>query len=459
MGIRRPHRAHVPVPSSARPPDPGGGLTRRQVLLGSLAAAGGVATVGALGGCSPAAVAAGGAVPLSYWHLLSGGDGIVMANLVEEVNAMGHGYDATQTVLAWGAPYYTKLAMASVGGRAPDVAVMHASRVAGYAPGGLLDPWDLDLLADVGVQEGDFLERVWQKGTLDGNVYSIALDSHPFILMYNTDVAAQAGALGPDGRLVPIEDPETFLEVARAMQAVTGGHGVAYGYLGDGAQMWRLFYTFYKQHGADFDLSGDKAKVDVDAAVSSLEYIQRMLDGTVATPNGDYGTAVSEFASAEAGMFLTGVWELPTMKAAGFGLDAQPIPTLFGTPAAYADSHAFTLPHQNDPDPEHRRATYEFVADLLKNSLPWAEAGHIPAFQPVVESEDYAQLTPQANYAPAAEILNYDPEAWFTGSGSDFQNYFLETVQNVFLQGADPREGFEAFVRRIDVQLAKPNPV
>ena len=71
-----------------------------------------------------------------------------MAGLVDEVNAVHHGYDATQTVLAWGAPYYTKLAMASVGGRAPDTAIMHASRVAGYAPGGLLDPWDLDLLAE-----------------------------------------------------------------------------------------------------------------------------------------------------------------------------------------------------------------------------------------------------------------------------------------------------------------------
>ena len=462
MALRRPHRAPVtvaPPEQVGRAPDPGGGPSRRQVLLGGLAALGGAAALGALGGCSPSGAAGSGTRQLSYWHLLSGGDGVTMAGLVEDANASGHGYRAVQTVLAWGAPYYTKLAMASVGGRAPDLAVMHASRIAGYAPGGLLDPWDLDLLAEVGVREDDFLERVWQKGTLDGQVYSVALDSHPFVLMYNTDVAEQAGALGPDGQLVPVEDPDTFLEVARAMQGVTGGHGLSYGYLGDGAQMWRLFYTLYKQHGADFDLSGERAVVDTDAAVSSLEYIQKMLDGTVCTPNGDYGTAVSEFVSGGSGMFLTGVWELPTAQAAGIAFDAQPIPTLFGTPAAYADSHAFTLPHQNDPDPEQRRASYQFVADLLGESIAWAQAGHVPAFQPVVDSAEYGELIPQAHYARAAEILNYDPEAWFTGSGSDFQSYFLETVQNVFLQGADPAAGFDAFVRRIDVQLAKPNPV
>ncbi|MEZ0447113.1 extracellular solute-binding protein [Cellulomonas sp. ICMP 17802] len=438
---------------------PGSGITRRQMLLGSLAAVGGVAAAGALAGCTPASAASNGVNQLAFWHLLSGGDGINMAGLVDKVNGLHHGYEATQTVLAWGAPYYTKLAMASVGGRAPDTAIMHASRVAGYAPGGLLDPWDLDLLAENGVHQSDFLDRVWAKGGLNGTQYSIALDSHPFIMMYNTDVADQAGVLGADGQLAPIDSPDQFLEIARAMQAVTGKHGLSYGYLGDGAQMWRLFYTLYKQHGADFDLSGAKAKVDEDAAVSSLQFVQQLLDGTICTPSGDYGTAVSEFMSGESGMFFTGVWELPTAKNAGIPFDAQPIPTLFGTPAAYADSHAFTLPHQSSPNEQQRRATYRFVADILTSSLAWAEAGHIPAFQPVVQSPEYQALLPQAHYAPAAEILNYDPEAWFTGSGSDFQNYFLETVQGVYLDGSDPAKGFDAFVKRVNVQLSKPNPV
>jgi multiple sugar transport system substrate-binding protein len=223
--------------------------------------------------------------------------------------------------------------------------------------------------------------------------------------------------------------------------------------------MWRLFYTLYRQHGAEFDLSGDEAVVDKDAAVESLEFIQQLLDGTIATPSGDYGTAVSEFMTGGSGMFFTGVWELPTAIAAGFAFDAQPIPTLYGTPAAYADSHAFTLPHQSSPDEKQRRATYQFVSDLLKGSFGWAEAGHVPAFQPVVESSKYQNLLPQAHYASAAEVINYDPEAWFTGSGSDFQNYFLETVQSVYLNGDDPAAGFDRFVRRVNAQLAKPNPV
>jgi len=368
-------------------------------------------------------------------------------------------FGVSQTVLAWGPPYYTKLSMASVGGRGPDVAVMHATRLPGYAPGGLLDPWDEEMLAEFGMDRSNFLDRVWEKGTVDGKVYSIALDTHPFIMMYNTDIAEQAGVLGPDGQLEEITSPDQFLEVARAMQAVTGEHGLSYGYLGDGAQMWRLFYTLFKQQGGEMDLSGTQAVVDTDAAVTSLEYMQQLLDGTVATASGDYATALSEFISGKSGLFFTGVWELPTAINAGIPFNAMPIPTLFGTPAAYADSHAFVLPHQLALDEAKRRASYEFVSAILKGSLSWAEAGHIPAYQPVVQSEGYQELEPQRNYASAAEILNYDPPAWFTGSGSDFQNYFRDGVQNVLLAGDDAARGFGAFIDRINQLMAKPNPV
>ncbi|ROS76495.1 extracellular solute-binding protein [Cellulomonas sp. PhB143] len=423
-----------------------------------MAALGGVTIASALSGCASPTDTASGVEQLDFWHLLSGGDGVTMAGLVEKANAQGKDFDAKQTVLAWGAPYYTKLAMASVGGRGPDTAIMHASRVPGYAPGGLLEPWDLDLLAEYGVQKTDYVDRVWEKGSLNGKQYSIALDAHPFILMYNTDVAEQAGALGADGQLKKITSTDEFVDVARAMQAVTGKHGLSYGYLADGAQMWRLWYTFFKQQDAQFDLSGTSAQVDTDAGVKAFEFMQTLLDGTICTPSGDYGTALSEFLSGDSGMLFTGVWELPTVLASGIAFDAQPIPTLFGTPAAYADSHAFTLP-VSDRDEKRTRATYDFVTTLLKGSFGWAQAGHIPAFQPVVNSTEYQELLPQAHYAPAAEILNYDPEAWFTGSGSDFQNFFLETCQGVLLNGSSPQAGLDAFVARIDALMAKPNPV
>jgi multiple sugar transport system substrate-binding protein len=435
-------------------------VSRRQLLVGTAATLGTAAF--ALAGPAGVAQASSAATveQLRFWHLLTGGDGINMNSMVRHTNRSQSSYQATQTILAWGTPYYTKLAMASAGGRAPDVAIMHESRIAGYAPGGLLDPWDLDRLARHGIHADDFPTSVWRSGQSGGKQFAVALDSHPFIMMYNPKILKKAGVLGSDGQIEQTSSPEEFIELAGAVAKVTGKHGLSYGYLGDGGQMWRLFYTFYKQCGADMVLRpGAKAEVDMDAAVKSLEFITKLLDDTITAANGDYGTAISEFLGGGSGLLFTGVWELPTMKANKLAVDACPIPNLFGTPAAYADSHAFVLPHQSRVDSQKRDDAYAFVAAMLKDSLLWANGGHIPAYQPVATSRKYLALEPQAHYASAAQHLNYDPTAWFTGSGSDFQNYFLGDVQDVFRGTTSPKSGMEAFVKRLNVLLAKPNPV
>lgn len=435
------------------------GLSRRQLLRGGGLALAGLGAAGLLSGCGGSA-AASETAQLRFWHLLSGGDGIKMAAMIDSANSSQSTWHVNPTVLAWGAPYYTKLAMASAGGRPPELAIMHAARVPGYAPGGLLDPWDLDLLAENGVTPEDFAPRIWENSQVDGAVFSISLDSHPFILMYNTEVADKAGVLGSNGQLEEITSPDRFKEAALEMSKVTGQHGLSYGYLNDGAQMWRMFYTLYLQHGAAIELvPGQKAKVDRDVAVDVLEYIGSLLDDKIATASGDGGTAIAEFAGQDSGMIVSGVWELPTMINAGVPLDAMPIPTLFGTPAAFADSHAFVLPHQKSLDEQKRRDSYAFVAALLKGSINWAQAGHIPAYQPVVRSAAYKELMPQAHYAGAADIINYDPRAWFTGSGSDFQAYFADNIQNVFLGRTAAKDGWDSFVKRLDTLLSKPNPV
>ena len=159
-------------------------------------------------------------------------------------------------------------------------------------------------------------------------------------------------------------------------------------------------------------------------------------------------------------MLFSGVWELPPSRRPELPVDAATIPTLYGTPAAYADSHSFVLPRQLNVDDGASGGTCtSSSADILKGSLSWAEAGHIPAYQPVVQSQEYRELTPQIHYANAADIIAYDPEAWFSGSGSDWQTYFAENVQNVLLGRDKAAAGWDAFVRRTNTLLSRPNPV
>jgi multiple sugar transport system substrate-binding protein len=435
-------------------PAPGSGsLSRRSLLLGSAALFGSAALAAcASPGGSPSAA------QIKFWHLLSGGDGVNMSRMLDDANKANPTFYASSTTLAWGTPYYTKLAMACAGGRASDLAIMHGSRLAGFAPGGLLDPWDLDLLEEFGVTSADFPERIWEKGIFDDQQFAVALDAHPFILLYNKEIADKAGVL-KDGKLPEMTDPDAFFELGTALQEVTGKHGISYGYLGDGSQMFRLWYTMYRQHDAELKLPvGGRVEMDKGAGVESLKFMQDMLNDTITAKGGDYATGVAEFSGGGSGAFLSGVWELPNFVET-IDVGAMPIPTLFGTPAAYADSHVFTLPHQDHPDENKRREVHRLVAELLKDSFLWAEAGHIPAYTPVTESPKYAELKPQADYVEAAQILNYDPEAWFTGAGSDFHVYFAENVQGALLSGDDPEAAIAGFEARINKILAKPSPV
>jgi multiple sugar transport system substrate-binding protein len=432
-------------------------VSRRQLLAGS-AALGSLLAASGLTGCGGSANAA--VQDIAFWHLLSGGDGIKMQAMISRANEGNPGFTVHPTVLAWGPPYYTKLAMASAGGRPPELAIMHASRVPGYAPGGLIDPWDMSLLAEHGVTAESFAPKIWDKSQQNGQVFSLALDSHPFVMFYNTDVAGKAGVLTGNGQLQVAGSPQEFVEMAREMQKVTQAHGLSFGYLGSGSQMWRLFYTLYRQHGVDMELTpGQPMKADRDAAVESLEFMASLFDDTVAAKSGDISTGIAEFARGSSGMLFSGVWELPTLQKAGLPVDAATIPTLYGTPASYADSHSFVLPRQINIDDDKRRSVYKFVSDVLKGSQSWAQAGHIPAYQPIVQSQAYRELAPQSHYANAADIITYDPESWFSGSGSDWQTYFAENVQNVLLGRDKAADGWDAFVHRTNTLLSRPNPV
>ena len=439
----------------SRPPRPRGsaGISRRTMLQGI----GGVGALGALSACG----AGPGGGDMQFWHLLTGPDGAIMGDLVSGYEQTPDAMDVNQTVLAWGESYYTKLAMASTGGRAPDVAVMHASRVPGYAPGGLLDEWDLDLFAELGVAQEDFPEAIWEKMVVDGQLLCVALDSHPFLMFYNTDIADEAGVLDADGRLTEPNGPDEFRDMLLEMGGRTdSGYGLSWGYLDDPANQWRMFSTWYTQLGGTIELpDGGPMVYQEELAIEALEWILSLIDGEVGNTSHDGGTGISEFATGASASLFNGVWETAGFQADGLPFSVDVIPPALGEANAYADSHSLVLPHQENPDPERRRAVHELVADILKSSIDWAGAGHIPAFTPVVESPEYAELDPQSNYAWAQDVLVYDPPSYLSGSGSEFHTHFGDYLLGVFARRTTPLDGWNAFVERINAQLAKPNPM
>ncbi|GGI09482.1 ABC transporter substrate-binding protein [Isoptericola cucumis] len=397
---------------------------------------------------------------MRIWDLFSGADGERMQSMQAAATQAHPDVSIESVTLAWGSAYYTKLAMASSGGRPPEAAVMHMSRLAGYAPGGLLEPFDLDALAALGIREEHFAPAVWERATHDGQLFALPLDTHPFINFYSPEIAGAADLLDADGKFTAISSPDAFLDAGRAMAEVTGATGMAFGHLLDTAQAWRLFWGLYAQTGAGFELTpGRSAELDEQAAVEVVEFVQAMLDGTVAPPKQDYPGAIASFVTGRSGLIVSGEWELPAYQDAIPDVGGMPFPTLFGTPANYADSHAFVLPRQEFADPARRDATYRVLAEILtQGSLTWAGAGHIPAYQPVLDEPGYAELSPQKDYAAAGDVVVLDPPVWFAGAGSDFQARMCDAMSGALQGRTKATAAVEGMLREMDDFLATPNP-
>ncbi|MER7052608.1 MULTISPECIES: extracellular solute-binding protein [unclassified Streptomyces] len=454
--------SRLPAQEVSAVSDPVRRLSRRRLLRHTMAGAGALLAAAPLSGCASPASASG-ASALSVWDLFQGGDGMLMDEMIEAVSkgaGGAEGFEVDRTILDWGPSYYTKLAMSAAGGRASDVAAMHLSRLAGYAPGGLVDPFDLDLLAEFGVTRKDFTPAVWERTQHEGTVYAIPLDVHPFIVFYDKEAAETAGLLDSSGELLPLGSPEALLDAGKALADATGQAGILFGHVTDTAQNWRLFAGLYAQTGAAFTLpDGGAPEIDTDAAVRVVTLMKQLFDGRTNPNNLDYNSALAAFTSRRGGMAMLGEWELPTLKKAGFPLGAAPFPQVFDRPAVYTDSHSFVLPHQENPDPARRREAHRYVAEILRQSLTWASAGHIPAYQPVLAEPGYAGLKPQSSYADAAKVAVLDPPNWFVGAGSNFQNRMCQPLQSALLGNTSAEKAVRQMVREADALLRQPNPV
>lgn len=444
------------------------GMSRRDLLRWGAATAAAGGSVAALSGCG-SAVAAGitGAKldpsTLQFWSLFSGGDGARLTTMLEGYEKANGGAGSVQsTVFAWGNPYYTKVSLATVGDKPPDVAVAHLTRAKNLAAAGLLTEITDEMLALVGLKQSDFVKRVWDAQKLDGKNWVIPLDTHPFVLYYNREVCGPAGLLDGDGKLKPIEGQDGWEAALAAAKEVTGSTGAAVATVNDTSTSWRWFQTLYRQQkGATpfLDDNGTKLTWNEELVTSTLAYIQKLTKDGLMPATIDYASAETAMFSGKAGFFLQGVWEITTAQGVeGLDFGMVPVPTIFDVPAEQADSHTFTLPRQ-DRSPEQVEQAMTFIKSMLDQSLTWAKGGHIPAYLPVQESAAYQKLSPQSDYASAAENAVYDSPAWYSGTGSNFEVVVGAQIGLVQQGISSPEQAVASMKSQLETYTTTPDPL
>ncbi|MHC3472150.1 extracellular solute-binding protein [Streptomyces sp. 7R007] len=425
------------------------GLNRRQ-LLGGL---GGLLVAGSAGfaalGTGADALASSAHTRVRYWNLFSGGDGSNMIAMLDAFRKEHPGIAVKDSTLQWGSPFYTKLAMAAAGNRAPELGVMHMGRVAGFSPGRLLDPWDVDLLAKYGVREADYNPRLWQRGVIDGELYALPLDIHVQLCFYRKDVLKKAGLLGDDGRMIPVTSTTEWFDVLKkAKRAQKKGLQTIGLWTNDQNFQWWFFVAFYTQLGGQwFDDARTEVLFDTDKATQVLEFFrQHVTDGYVipGAPTGEQFINGAPFT-------WEGNWSVPVFSAAKLDYGATPLPPVFGRQATHAESHSFVLPHQAGRGGATNEAAHELAAYVVRHALQWAAGGHIPAYTPTLSTAAYRKLQPQNEYVSAMDHQATEPKVWFAGSTGILAQDLGPMVVSSTMGSAKPA----AVARKMKNQLVK----
>lgn len=358
-----------------------------------------------------------------YWNLFGGGDGARMIQLEQDFQRAYPKIKLQSTTLAWGIPYYTKLTTSTVAGKPPNVGIMHLSRMDSFAPKGLLTELDPSMLASYGITPNTISADPWKKAHYNGKLYAIPLDTHPFVMYYNTRVARKAGLLGANGQLKHLQGVnEVMAAFEKAQHYTKWGLAMATGGAGE-VMPWRLWYAIYRQMGGSVVSNGGKT-VDLKHT-SALRATAFLHDLThkyrVVGPNIDYIAQVALFNSQKAAFMWNGEWEVTTFQKSGIPFDMTLFPNLFGGLATWSDSHSFIIPKSASLTDAQLHATLTFIGYVLKHSQIWAQGGHIPAYLPVVHSAAYKNLKPNSHYAAEAKHIQYEPLAPYSGAAGPME--------------------------------------
>ena len=392
-----------------------------------------------------------------WWDFLGGGDGVRMKAIIDEFNATHDDIQINATTLEWGTPFYTKVQTSAAVGEQPDIMTYHLSRFPLGLEQGVLRPISEAEMNAAGLGLDEYQPGLIEAATYDGNLYGVPLDVHSIILYYNADILEEVGLLGADGKPANLDGIDNF-NAALAAVADAGYNPLSISTLQDGGTVYRILYTLLNQRGGSL-ISEDAVLIDDDTQ-TVLDTMRGWVANGYANADVDYPSSVALFTEGNTAFHINGVWEVPTMvdlEAGGdfFNWGAIAVPTLFDSPATWADSHVFAIPESaaNPISDEKVAAVMEVIAWINKNSLSWASAGHIPAYAPITDSAEYQALEPNATYAVLAENAVFDPRSTIAGVASPLYDAFLNYVEPAINGQLPTDQAVEMMKMELEAQL------
>jgi multiple sugar transport system substrate-binding protein len=331
----------------------------------------------------------------------------IMTSMINRFNAENPDVEIDVNVIAW--PGYPQLTAQMAARDPPDLVTMHTGVISDYAAKGLLEPVGPYLRA-AGIAPDSLTDASQKAVTIGDQLYGLPFDTHGGLFHVNTALFEKAGLMRGGKPVLP-NSADELIAHARQFRQRTGKPYLIQSNVGDTAYAARNLYTYMMAQGAV--LFPDPKHIDLTnpVAVRVASFFKRINDERLGTLNMDTPAAIAAFMSGEGGIYPTGTWMIGSFETEantpGRPLHNSyavfPYPRLWGEHVEYVSGHAWVVPARKRT-PEQRAAIARFFRFTAANNYAWARAGHIPAFDAVLNDPRFKTLPHRADIAPVATI-------------------------------------------------------
>jgi len=381
---------------------------------------------------------------ISYWNGLTGADGKVMDELIDQFTRET-GIRVEQQRIQW-ADLYAKLQVSVPAGEGPDLALIHTVEVPHFASDGILEPIDDAASTGKGFRGEDYLPTTWQGGIYQGKRYAIPLDVPQHILYMNVKVMRDAGLVGPDGKPKVPGSRDELLAMAKQL-AKGDTFGFAIGTVNPGKYTWG-FQNLLWQNGANvYAADLKRCALAEPAAVEAAEFFGAIHAQHKVAPPAN-ASCRDAFIAGKLGLWIAGSWNFTGLRDAKVDFAVAPVPRLFKQPVVWSMPHQYTFPKRKVMDAAKREAVWAHLRWMSDHVAEWTlKAGQVSALRK-------AHSDPRITGDPVLRTLLAQAPNWQGGQPVPkwvaAENLTRPVIETVYIGQKPARAAMEDLARQIN---------
>lgn len=345
-------------------------------------------------------------ITIDFWSGFSGDDKDAMERLVNKFNSSQNEVFVNWTTYQWD-QMNSKIILSSAIGEPPDICALWNTIMTELVHKDVLTPLE-GFAEKFNIKGGDFIERAWDKGILNGKRYGVPIDFHQLALYLNVDHFNKMGIPIPD----EITDEATFLDLAQKLTVDFNNDGTidqwGVGILP--TTQWPIRYwmaLIYQQGGTVVSEDFSKATFNDKYGIKAMQFLVDLIHKYKVSPS-NLADLNQGFLSGNISMIFNGPWMINSAKKQeGLNFKIIKFPTIYNEPATWGMSHMLVLPKQSDN--ESQEAAMKFVKFLVDNNLIWGLGGQVPVKISALEDPEFKNIVEWQPYVASQAFTITNP--------------------------------------------------